>query len=49
LSDPREIPVKKKTEDAKGKGVSKTYSKPKMKKHANLKEITLLSFNPPKN
>lgn len=27
----------------------KEYKKPKVKKHANLKEITLLSFNPPGN
>jgi hypothetical protein len=25
----------------------KEYSKPEVKKHENLKEITLLSFNPP--
>jgi hypothetical protein len=25
----------------------KEYSKPQMKKHENLKEITLLSFTPP--
>jgi hypothetical protein len=25
----------------------KEYSKPKLKKHENLKEITLLSFTPP--
>lgn len=25
----------------------RTYAKPKVKKHENLKEITLLSFTPP--
>jgi hypothetical protein len=27
----------------------KEYKKPKVKKHENLKDITLLSFNPPEN
>jgi hypothetical protein len=30
-----------------GKETRKEYSKPKLKKHENLKEITLLSFTPP--
>ena len=36
----------KKNEDVKEKG-KKEYSKPKVKKHENLKDITLLSFDPP--
>jgi hypothetical protein len=39
----------KKAKRARAKGASKKYSKPKIKKHKNLKEITLLSFNPPGN
>jgi len=37
----------KKAKRAERKATPRTYAKPKVKKHENLKEITLLSFNPP--
>jgi hypothetical protein len=37
----------KKTTQERTKIPRRTYSRPKIKKHENLKEITLLSFNPP--
>jgi hypothetical protein len=37
----------KKAKEERGQEKRKEYSKPKLKKHENLKEITLLSFTPP--
>jgi hypothetical protein len=37
----------KKVKRASDKAAPRKYSKPKVEKHENLKEITLLSFNPP--
>ncbi|MCX5753129.1 MAG: hypothetical protein NTW97_05720 [Candidatus Krumholzibacteria bacterium] len=37
----------KKAKGATAKAAPRKYSKPKVKKHENLKEITLLSFTPP--
>ena len=39
----------KKAKRANVKAAPRKYSKPKVKKHENLKEITLLSFTPPGN
>ena len=36
-----------KSKKAGAKNSPKKYAKPKVKKHENLKEITLLSFTPP--
>jgi hypothetical protein len=36
-----------KSKKVSSKNSGKKYSKPRVKKHENLKEITLLSFTPP--
>ena len=38
---------KEKSKKVCAKASPKKYSKPRVKKHENLKEITLLSFTPP--
>jgi len=37
----------KKVLEGKAESTKKAYSSPRAEKHENLKEITLLSFNPP--
>ena len=39
----------KRVKKADGKTAPRKYSKPRVIKHENLKEITLLSFTPPSN
>jgi len=47
LSEQEVTPLEKKKAISKVK--PKEYKKPSVKKHENLKNITLLSFNPPEN
>jgi len=41
------VAKKEKVKRVDSKAAPRKYAKPKVKKHENLKEITLLSFTPP--